>query len=132
MANPNGINPSYLGKVTATGFDATHAGGVSVTAVTTTSSVAVFVFGAQNPFKGTITGVWGYNLSGSSNVITITNDGVNVGNLFTGPADEAFMATKALSNMAISLNGSITVVSDGALTGNAVIFFAYKVSDNLT
>jgi len=55
MATPNGLNPTFGGRVGAQGFATLHNKGIGCVVVDTNSTTAVDVFGTTNGFTGTIT-----------------------------------------------------------------------------
>lgn len=93
MAQPNGLNPTFQGKVTARGFE-TPVGGDMVKNVKTNGTTLVNVFGTTNGFDGTLVSVRITPVSNTTTVFSMigTNGtvfqisgsaGIVVGTLFT-------------------------------------------------
>jgi len=134
MAQPNGLNPSFDGKVKALGFDATHGNGVSVTVKETNGTTLVNIFGTASGFEGTITGIYLVALDATAANITISSPGGTVSTIAKGATTGAVVGGATLSNTAITIAGSISMVSSvagGVAGGAARVFITYKVSDNL-
>ena len=130
MATPNGLNPDFGGSVSATGFDASHAGGVSITAVAITGSActtSVNVFGSANKFTGVITGVFLSAINTTAANITIATTAGTVATIAKGTSAGVLVGSAALANTAIALDGTVTVVSSSA-SGTAYVFITYTVT----
>lgn len=132
MAKPNGLNPTYNGKVGALGFDATHGLGISVSAKNVQGSTATDFFGTTNGFKGTVTAIWVLNLASSSGVVTVASDQGTLATIACGAEQEVMRGSALLTNTAINISGTMQIVSTDVLTNGATVFIAYKVADSLT
>ena len=129
MAQPNGINPSFGGKVKALGFDAIHGNGVSTTCRETNATTMVNVFGTASGFEGTITGVWLVSLDATAGNITVSTPSGTVCTIAKGTVTGTAVHTATLSNTAITIAGSVSILSTA--NANARVYISYKVSDNL-
>ena len=129
MSNPNGLNPSFDGKVKALGFDAKHGNGISETVRETNSTTNVTVFDNPSGFEGTITGVYVVALDATAGNITISTQAGTVCTIAKGTVTGAAVFTATLLNTAITPAGSVVIVSSA--NANARVYIAYKVSDNL-
>jgi len=124
MAQPNGLNPDFIGRVTASGFDGSHGHGVSVTCVPTNGVTNVDVFAATNGFYGTVTGC--YLINKTTTPLTVTLKGpATVCTIQTG-ASATMIGAITLSNTAITPTGTLVVVSD-AVGKDAFVFVTYQV-----
>jgi len=132
MATPNGLNPTFGGRVGAQGFATLHNKGIGCVVVDTNSTTAVDVFGTTNGFTGTITGVFVNALGGTGNTITLKgSNGATIATVVESSTAGLLVGpTSALANTAIDLTGTCTVVSNAnnAANPNGQVFVFYKVT----
>lgn len=129
MALSNAESPYFPGKVTAGGFDAIHANGVSVTAISTTNVTHVYPLGTTLKFNGVITGVYMVDLDGSSQTMTVYNGGVAVCTISQSGTAGTVKGATTLSNTTLSVGGTMSVATNGSAGGGeARVFLTYKVS----
>jgi hypothetical protein len=131
MAQPNQLNPTHEGRVVAAGFDARHTKGVSVTAVTLTSTTtALNVFGTTNGFVGTITGAFICASGTTAQTVTLATTAGTVGTFTTGNSVGSVTgAAAALANTALASAGTCTVTA-GSASDTSVLFITYKVAES--
>lgn len=128
MPSPNGLNPSFIGKVEADGFDAIHGKGVSSTVITLSGTTAADLFAAANGFKGTITGLLFVALTGTSSTVTVTSRGDTVATITAGTTNGAVTGPAgALNNTVIALGATAQVSSNDPLEAGSLIVW-YKVT----
>lgn len=123
---PNRLNPSFLGRVEAKGFDAIHGKGVSVTCVSTNGTTNVDVFGTTNGFQGTVTGVFLIAKDTTAANITVVGPEGTYCTIAKGATAGALVGASALTYTAINRDGTLQVDSSVA-SGQAYVFITYKV-----
>jgi len=132
MAQPNGWNPIFGGRVGADGFNATHGKGISITAIDTSGVTETNVFGSTVGFEGSITGVFLIAKdSTTANIFVVGTDG-SVATISTGGTAGAVRGQTALTNQTISDADTLKVWSSIATAGeggDATVFITYTVLD---
>lgn len=129
MAQPNGLNPNFPGRVTSAGYDANHAKGVCVTCVSTAGTTDTDVFGSTNGFKGTVTGVYLIAKDATAANITLIGPEGTYCTIAKGTSAGGLVGATSLSYTAISKDGTLKVDSSDN-TGNAFVFITYKVLES--
>jgi len=128
MPVPNGLNPSFLGKVTANGFDARHARGTSITVATCNGTTAVNVFGTTNDFEGTLTGVFVAAMGRTAQTITVYTTAGTVGTVTTGNTVGSVTGLNAvIANTALTIAGTCRIASGNA-SDTSLVYLTYQVN----
>lgn len=132
MAQPNGLNPIFLGKVKGAGFDALHGKGVSTTAIELNSATqtAKNVFGTTNGFDGSVSGMLISCINANSGSVTLKGPWGTYATVekLDGVAGSVRAAT-TFSYTAITTDGTLQVV--GSMENSSVrVYLTYKVYDN--
>jgi hypothetical protein len=130
MSTPNGLNPTFEGKVTAGGFEAIHGKGVTITAVTLagTQLNSVNVFGTTVNVYATITGIFANAIGAVAQTITVVNTDGTVATFGTiaGKAGEVFAPAEALVNISLTPSDTFQVYSSDS-SDRSIVFITYKV-----
>lgn len=133
MAVPNGLNPDFLGPVTARGgFKTGNGKGIMITAVSTASSAPVSFFGASaTDAVGqyfTITGIFVVAKDASTATITIAGTQGTVATIAKGATAGALVGATSLSNTALVPTDTFTIVSNGPNVGqgDAFVYITFK------
>jgi hypothetical protein len=132
MAQPNGYNPSFAGRVSAVGFDNLNSSGVCTTAVDTNTTTRRYVFSSGgNGFVGTITGVWLITKAGTTATMTLACEDGTVCTIDTATSAGGVVGASSLSNTTIDKDGTLGVIFSGtnSMDGSATVFVTYAVED---
>lgn len=130
MAVSNGLNPKFIGPVTATGYATTHGNGISTTAKSTNGTSAVLLLGYPTVgFSGTITSWHIMNEGATAATISLSVGGVVVSTIsMTGSTGAMVGPATVLSPTTFNLGGTVGVYSNSALTqAQAKVFLTYAV-----
>lgn len=131
MANPNQLNPDFIGPISAAGYRDLEEKGVSITCVETNGTTSVNIFGSTNPFNGVIKGWFSSAKSGLAATITMYNDAASVGTIAKGTTTGGLVGpTGDLSNTTVAKDGSVYIISNSAnAEAAAYVYIAFSVTD---
>ena len=132
MAQAQGWNPIFGGKVEAAGFDNLQGSGVCVTPVDTNGTTRRYVFGSSaNGFQGQVTGVWLITKAGTTATMTLASEAGTVVAITTSATAGTLVGGTSLSNATINRDGTMGVVLSGTngADGSATVFVTYAVDD---
>ena len=131
----NNLNPEFLGRVRAAGFEGLHNKGVSATCVSTNETTDVNVFGTTNGFEGVVTGVFLWARGGIASTITLKgDDGATIASIAKGTATGVFVGEDTLANTTFNRTGTMIVVGTGTAStagrADAYVVIFYRVTED--
>lgn len=129
MAQPNGQNPTFPGKVTAQGFDTPY-GMTMRKVVSTNGATPVNVFGSTNGFAGTVVMVKVTAKDDSNGTIDLAGSNGTIARVVKGSAGQirgSYIGISGVQGTTFASSGTLTVSSNSG-SGDALVEVSFTVA----